>query len=54
MARVTDVYPGTDGKVRKVRLLVSETTFDKHGIHTTKTVSLDRPVHKVVVLLEAK
>lgn len=27
IARVTDVYPGTDSKVRKVRLLVSETNM---------------------------
>lgn len=51
MARVIDIYPGTDGKVRKVRLLVSETTFDKYRKHTTKTVSLHRPVHKVVVFV---
>lgn len=41
IARVTDVYPGADNKVRKVRLLVSESTFDKYGKHTTKTTSLD-------------
>lgn len=52
IARVTDVYPGADDKVRKVRLLVSETVFDKHGKHKTKTVTLDRPVHKVIVLVE--
>lgn len=54
IARVTYIYPGADSKVRKVRLLVSESTFDKHGKHTTKTVSPDRPVHKVIVLLEAE
>lgn len=54
IARVTDIYPGADSKVRKVRLLVSETTSDRHGKHTTQTVLLDRPVHKVVVLLEAE
>ncbi|XP_038142217.1 uncharacterized protein LOC119784309 [Cyprinodon tularosa] len=53
LAKVTDVYPGTDDKVRKVRLLVSEKTYDKHGKHVTKTLSLERPIHKVIVLLEA-
>ncbi|XP_053363240.1 uncharacterized protein LOC128533064 [Clarias gariepinus] len=54
IARVTDVYPGADNKVRKVRLLVGVNTLDKHCKHTTKAVSLDRPVHKVIVLLEAE
>lgn len=31
MARVIGVYLGVDSKMIKVRLLVSETTFDKHG-----------------------
>lgn len=53
LAKVTDVYPGTDNKVRKVRLLVSERTYDKHSKLVTKTVSLERPIHKVIVLLEA-
>lgn len=52
MARITEVYPGSDGRVRKLRLLVSDTTFDKKGKPTTKTVFLDRPVQKVVTLLE--
>ncbi|XP_073703910.1 meprin A subunit beta-like [Garra rufa] len=33
LAKVTDVYPGTDNKVRKVRLLVSERTYDKHNLN---------------------
>ena len=53
LARVTEVYPGSDSRVRKVRLLVSNTTFDKKGKPTTKTVFLERPIHKVVTLLEA-
>nr|XP_054587464.1 uncharacterized protein LOC129152993 [Nothobranchius furzeri] len=54
MARVTDVFPGADNKVRKVRLLVRESTVNKQGTSTTKTVSLDRPIHKVIVLVEAE
>lgn len=53
LAKVTDVYPGLDDKVRKIQLMVSEKTFDKHGKLTSKTVSLEKPIHKVVVLLEA-
>lgn len=53
LAKVTEVYPGSDSRVRKLRLLVSNTTFDKKGKSTTKTVFLERPIHKVVTLLEA-
>lgn len=54
LARVTEVYPSADGKVRKVKLLVSDSTLDKQGKRTTKPVYLDRPVQKTVVLLEAE
>ena len=53
LARITAVYPGSDDRVRKVRLLVSDSTFNANGKSTTKTVFLERPVHKLVTLLEA-
>lgn len=53
LARITEVYPGSDDRVRKLRLLVSDTTFDKKGKTTTETVLLERPIHKVVTVLEA-
>lgn len=53
LARITAVYPGSDDRVRKVRLLVSDTTFNEKGKSITKTVLLERPVHKLVTLLEA-
>nr|XP_054606831.1 uncharacterized protein LOC129166991 [Nothobranchius furzeri] len=53
LARIAEVYPGLDEKVRKVRLLVGDTTFNGKGKPTTKTVFLDRPVHKLVTLIEA-
>lgn len=49
LARVTEVYPSADGKVRKVKLLVSDSTLDKQGKRTTKPVYLDRPVQKTVL-----
>ncbi len=36
LARVTEVYPSADGKVRKVKLLVSDSTLDKQGTRTTR------------------
>ncbi|KAL4009472.1 hypothetical protein ACER0C_003324 [Sarotherodon galilaeus] len=52
LARVVEALPSADGKVRKLKLLLSDTTFDK-GKPITKSVYLERPVHKVVTLLEA-
>nr|XP_055049264.1 uncharacterized protein LOC129434357 [Misgurnus anguillicaudatus] len=54
LARITEVYPGSDDRVRKVKLLVSDTSFDNKGKSTTNTVFLERPVHKLVTLLEAE
>lgn len=53
LARIAEVYPESDDRVRKVRLLISDTTFDNKGKLTTKTVFLDRPIHKLVTLIEA-
>lgn len=53
LARVVEVHPSSDGIVRKVKLLVSDTTFVK-GKPQTRSVYLERPIHKVVTLLEAK
>ncbi len=39
--------------MRKLKLMVSDATFDKKVKPITKTVFLERPIHKVVVLLEA-
>jgi len=54
LARVAQVYPSTDGRVRKVKLLISDSTLDSQGKRTTKPVYLDRPVRKTVLLLEAE
>lgn len=50
LARV--VFPSSDDRVRKVRLLVSDTTYDTKG--KPRTIQfLDRPIHKVITLIEA-
>ncbi|KAK7884949.1 hypothetical protein WMY93_028072 [Mugilogobius chulae] len=52
LAKVTAVYPSEDGCVRKVQLLISDSTLDDHGKRQNKPVYLDRPIHKTVTLLE--
>lgn len=54
LAKVIEVYPGKDGRVRKVKLLMSDPTLDKNGRRTSKPVHLERPIHKTVILLEAE
>ena len=51
LARITETLESPDGKVRKVKLKTSETVFDK-GKTVTRIINLERPIHKVVTLLE--
>ena len=53
MAKVIDVYPGKDGKVRRLKLLISDSALDEKGKRISKPVHLERPIHKTVTLLEA-
>ncbi|KAM7380993.1 hypothetical protein PAMP_004254 [Pampus punctatissimus] len=52
LGKVVEVQPSTDGVVRKLKLLVSDTTLEKGKLHTRVT-HLERPIHKVVTLIEA-
>ena len=54
LAKIVEVFRGADERVRKLRLLLSDTTLDKKGTCTTKPVYLERPIHKTVLLLEAE
>ncbi|XP_030211216.1 uncharacterized protein LOC115542876 [Gadus morhua] len=53
MAKVIEVYPGKDGKVRRLKLLISDSTLDEKGKRISKPVHLERPIHKTVTLMEA-
>ena len=53
LARVVEVYPGRDGRVRRLKLLISDSTLDGKGKRLAKPVYLERPIHKTVLLLEA-
>ncbi|KAL7845029.1 hypothetical protein SRHO_G00235690 [Serrasalmus rhombeus] len=53
LAKVIEVYPGKDGKVRRLKLLISDSNLDEKGKRVSKPVHLERPVHKTVTLLEA-
>lgn len=54
LAKVTDVFPSEDGHVRKIQLLISDSALDDTGKRVTKPTYLERPIHKIVTLLEAE
>lgn len=51
IARVQDCVLGRDGRVRKVKLVIGDATLDKKGKRTKIPTSLERPIHKVVLLV---
>ncbi|XP_053272740.1 uncharacterized protein LOC128430658 [Pleuronectes platessa] len=53
LAKIIEVYPGKDERVRKLKLLIGDSTLDVMGRRTSKPVHLERPIHKTVTLLEA-
>lgn len=54
LAKVVEVFQGADGRVRKLKLLLSDTTLDCKGTCSNKPVYLERSIHKTVLLLESE
>lgn len=48
---VEETYPSDDGLVRKVKLAVGDSTLDNKGRRKRPISYIDRPVHKLVLLL---
>lgn len=53
LARVQDVFPSKDCLVRKVKLAIASSSLDKQGRRIGGTHYLERPIHKLVLILEA-
>ena len=53
LARVSEVFLSSDGKVRKVKLVLADSHLDKHGKRTTMARYLERPVQKLILLMSA-
>ncbi|CAM1316337.1 Uncharacterised protein r2_g2573 [Pycnogonum litorale] len=51
LARVVETYPGNDGLVRKVKLVIGDRMLDDKGKRRSRTVYVERPIHKLVLLL---
>ena len=53
LGKVVQVYPSDDGYVRKVRLLIADGNLDDGSKRQRPPSYLDRPIHKLVLLLTA-
>ena len=51
VAKVVEIFPSDDGLVRRVRLLMATPELDKQGKPLYQRTYLERPVHKLIVLL---
>ena len=51
LARVVETYPGDDALVRKVKLLVADSSLDRCGKRSKSPEYLDRPVQKLVLFV---
>ena len=52
LGRVCKTHPSEDGLIRKVTLWMSTSNLDAKGVRRGKVSFLDRPVHKLVLLVE--
>ena len=51
LGRVSEVKRSADSHVRSVFLIVGDRDLDKYGKRVNKVVRLERPVHKLVLLI---
>ena len=54
LAKVVQTIPSDDSHVRKVKLLMADGALDHKGKRLRPPSYLDRPIHKLVVLLPAE
>ena len=53
LGRIASVNVGADQYVRSVKILMGDSNLDKFGRRINKSCYLERPIHKIVVLVEA-
>ena len=51
LAPVVQTYPCDDGLVRKVKLVVADSSLDRPGSRVRPPLFLDRPIQKLVLLM---
>ncbi|XP_047473555.1 uncharacterized protein LOC125028204 [Penaeus chinensis] len=50
---VSDVMPSKDGLVRKARITMADSSLDAFGRRTKAVFNLERPIHKLILLVES-
>lgn len=53
LGRVSETVMDKDGLVRRAKIILADKTRDKKGRRSSKVCEVERPVHKLVLLLEA-
>ena len=53
LGRISEACPDADELVRKVRITLADSSLDAQGKRVGSTCSLERPIHKLVLLLES-
>ena len=51
VGKIVQVYPSEDGLVRNIKLLMADGNLDEHGKRQGPPSYLNRPIHKLVLLL---
>ena len=51
LAKVIKAHSSEDGRVRKVRILKADGNLDRQGTRQKPSTFLDRPIHKLVLLV---
>ena len=51
LGRVAETYPSDDGSIRKVKLQIASRELNKDGTRKCSPTFLERPIHKVVLIL---
>ena len=52
LAKVVETMPSKDSLVRKVKLLVADSSLTKEGKRSKKATYIERPIHKLTLLIE--
>ena len=54
LARASAVYSSADGQIRKVQVALADSCLDSKGKRTGQLRYFDRPIHKLVRLMQVK
>ena len=53
LARIVETFTSSDNLVRSVKLRLASSELDHHGKRTSDPTTLVRPVHKLILVIEA-